>query len=321
MWFIVSVLRPIFQVQKWVEDDRKQKSCKPDWLVSGFRGREHDMKDYELYEGMIFGQLTVLAVFRDPKGVLRCSCRCDCGNRTEAYWNNVKSGRTKSCGCGEEVNRRKYKDITGQRFGKLTALSPTEKRRGGNVVWKCKCDCGNLYEQSERNLIRGYAKHCGCEKNKGNSARLRDLTNQKFNRLRVLSPTQKRTSCGSIIWRCICDCGKETEVSETALVHGRQISCGCRIQEVGKELSKHLHFIDGTCIEFLKRKQRCDNTSGYPGVYRTESGRYKARITFKKTRYYLGTYDTFEEAKQERQNAELRYHQAFLNEHHSIITV
>ena len=120
----------------------------------------------------------------------------------------------------------------------------------------------------------------------------------------------------SVIWHCICDCGNEAKVSETALVHGSQISCGCRVQEVGKELSGHLHFIDGTCIEFLKRKRRNDNSSGYSGVYRMKNGKYKAGITFKKTRHYLGTYDTFEEAKQERQNAELRYHQSFLKEHH-----
>lgn len=278
------------------------------------------MKDGEIYKGMKFGQLMVLEVFRDSRGIVKCHCRCDCGNQAEAYWYNVKSGRTKSCGCGEEENRRKFRDISGQRFGKLTVLSPTEKRKGGNVVWRCRCDCGNLYEQSGRNLVRGYSKHCGCEKRSGNPREIRNLTDQKFNRLKALYPTQKRTRSGSVIWHCICDCGEETDVSETALVHGNQISCGCRVQEVGKELSGHLHFIDGTCIEFLKRKQRCDNTSGYPGVYRTVNGKYKVRITFKKIKYYLGTYDTFEEAKQERQKAELHYHQSFLNEYSDIVT-
>jgi len=120
---------------------------------------------------------------------------------------------------------------------------------------------------------------------------------------------------GPVVWHCLCDCGKEADVSETALVHGSQISCGCRVQEVGKELSNYLHFIDGTCIEFLKRRQRCDNKSGYPGVCRMKNGKYKAGITFKKIRYYLGTYDTFKEAKQERQKAELHYPQSFLKEH------
>lgn len=273
------------------------------------------MNDYETYVGMRFGQLTVLTMFRDCKGAMKCICQCDCGNLTEPYWNNVKAGRTESCGCGEEANRKKFRDITGQRFGKLTVLDPTEERRNGNVVWECRCDCGNLYYQTGRNLVRGYSRHCGCEKRKKSKAQFRDLTGQRFNRLRVLAQTEERTSSGSVIWKCICDCGKETNVSETALIHGSQISCGCRVRELGKELSNYLHFVDGTCIEFLKRKQRKDNSSGYPGVYRTASGKYRAGITFRQTRYYLGTFETFEEAKRERQNAEIRYHQSFLEEH------
>lgn len=276
------------------------------------------MTEYEKYTGMVFGQLTILATYRDQKSALKCTCRCNCGNQTEVYLYNLKSGRTKSCGCGEKANRRKFRDITGQRFGKLTALSPTEKRKGGNIVWKCQCDCGNLYEQSVRNLIRGHSKHCGCVKRRKNHAEFRNLTDQKFNRLRALFPTEKRTRSGSVIWHCICDCGKETDISETALVHSSQVSCGCRLKELGKELPAHLHFIDGTCVEFLQRKQRRDNTSGYTGVYQLHNGKYKAGITFKKTRYYLGTYDTFEEAKQERQNAEKRYHQSFLKEHKKV---
>ena len=270
------------------------------------------MNDFETCVGMVFGQLTVLSVFRDSKGALKCRCLCDCQTLTEVYWSNLKAGRTKSCGCQEKANRRKFKDITGQRFGKLTAISPTEKRKGGSVVWKCECDCGNVYYQSERNLVRKFSKHCGCKKRSMENPDFRDLTDQRFNRLTALYPTEKRTSGGSVIWHCICDCEKEVDVSETALVHGGQVSCGCRVSEVGKELTTHLHFVDGTCVEFLKRKQRSDNTSGYTGVYKTKNGKYRAGITFKQTRYYLGTYDTFEEAKQIRQAAEKQYHQSFV---------
>ena len=276
------------------------------------------MNDFETCVGMVFGQLTVLSVFRDSKGALKCRCRCDCQTLTEVYWSNLKAGRTKSCGCQEKANRRKFKDITGQRFGKLTALSPTEKRKDGSVVWECRCDCGNTYEQSINNLVRGFSKHCGCKKRNVKTLKLRDLTGQKFNRLRALYPTDQRTGSGSVIWHCVCDCGMEANVSETALVHGSQISCGCRVREVGRELSAHLHFVDGTCIEFLNRKQRRDNTSGYTGVYKTKSGRYKAGITFKQTRYYLGTYHTFEEARQTRQDAEKRYHQSFVKNHEKV---
>lgn len=35
------------------------------------------------------------------------------------------------------------KDLTNQRFGKLTALSPTDQWRNSTVVWLCMSDCGN----------------------------------------------------------------------------------------------------------------------------------------------------------------------------------
>jgi len=53
-------------------------------------------------------------------------------------------------------------DLTGQRFGKLIALNETEKRKSKNVVWLCKCDCGNLKEVGRDNLIRGHTRSCGC---------------------------------------------------------------------------------------------------------------------------------------------------------------
>lgn len=56
------------------------------------------------------------------------------------------------------------KDITGQRFGRLVALEPTEKRSGDSVVWKCQCDCGNISLHSANGLKRGNIKSCGCSR-------------------------------------------------------------------------------------------------------------------------------------------------------------
>ena len=45
-------------------------------------------------------------------------------------------------------------DITGQRFGRLTAQYSTKKRDAkGFVIWHCHCDCGNETDVSYNNLI------------------------------------------------------------------------------------------------------------------------------------------------------------------------
>ncbi|MCD8231100.1 MAG: hypothetical protein LUD14_04635 [Clostridiales bacterium] len=49
----------------------------------------------------------------------------------------------------------RMKDMTGQRFGHLTVLYPTEKRdRDQSVIWHCRCDCGNEVELSRGDLQR-----------------------------------------------------------------------------------------------------------------------------------------------------------------------
>jgi hypothetical protein len=56
-------------------------------------------------------------------------------------------------------------DLVGKTFGKLTVVSFSEIDEGGNVIWRCKCECGELRDIRGTNLtgIRG-TKSCGCLK-------------------------------------------------------------------------------------------------------------------------------------------------------------
>lgn len=57
----------------------------------------------------------------------------------------------------------KFKDITGQRFGKLLAIKPVGKS-GRAVRWLLKCDCGNEIEKKIGNIgtKKGQSISCGC---------------------------------------------------------------------------------------------------------------------------------------------------------------
>lgn len=60
---------------------------------------------------------------------------------------------------------RKFKDLTGMRFGKLTVLEYTNKRNlNRNILWRCLCDCGNEIYVATSCLNSGHTKSCGCEK-------------------------------------------------------------------------------------------------------------------------------------------------------------
>lgn len=56
------------------------------------------------------------------------------------------------------------KDHAGKRYGRLLALKPTNKRNPatGAIVWKCRCDCGNLVEVMSSHLTSGNTESCGC---------------------------------------------------------------------------------------------------------------------------------------------------------------
>ena len=48
-----------------------------------------------------------------------------------------------------------FKDITGERFGTLTAVKPTEKRdSNGCIMWLWRCDCGSEFEYSSSLIYR-----------------------------------------------------------------------------------------------------------------------------------------------------------------------
>lgn len=53
-------------------------------------------------------------------------------------------------------------DLAGERFGRLVALGPIGKKRSRNVVWLCRCDCGNTKEIPSSNLRNGVTRSCGC---------------------------------------------------------------------------------------------------------------------------------------------------------------
>lgn len=53
-------------------------------------------------------------------------------------------------------------NITGQKFGRLTAIKPVGRNNHGNIKWLCRCDCGNEHEATVTTLRNGSVSSCGC---------------------------------------------------------------------------------------------------------------------------------------------------------------
>lgn len=73
---------------------------------------------------------------------------------------------------------RRPADLSGRKFGMLTAKYATEKRdKRGSVYWHCVCDCGNEVDVTAAGLVHGNYHSCGClqKKNRQEIAQRRHL--------------------------------------------------------------------------------------------------------------------------------------------------
>lgn len=124
-----------------------------------------------------------------------------------------------------------FKDLTGQRFGHLVALTYLSGSRTKKGRWICKCDCGKMHEVATNNLTRGKVKSCGCD-----YRRPYDYSGQRFGKLLVVSPCTNDN--GRQGWLCKCDCGNETFIETGRLTAALKYpdnhkytvnSCGCAL--------------------------------------------------------------------------------------------
>lgn len=58
---------------------------------------------------------------------------------------------------------RQVKDITGQKYGRLTVLRFSHvDRRTRLAMWHCRCDCGSVSVVAGKSLRAGEVRSCGC---------------------------------------------------------------------------------------------------------------------------------------------------------------
>lgn len=193
----------------------------------------------------------------------------------------------------------KPRDITGQKFGRLTAIKILPERKNGKTVWQCLCECGNKKDITATQLHNKSIKSCGCLRREMSLARIKNvstiksLKGQRFGKLTVIRMLNKRKK-GSVVWECICDCGNIKNVTTRNLKTGDTKSCGCFKREHETTLYKN-------------------NTTGVRGVcLRSDHKKYQATITFKKKTYHLGTYETLKDATKARKNAEEKIRGSFI---------
>lgn len=201
-------------------------------------------------------------------------------------------------------------NLVGSEFGRLKVLSADAvKSAAGHKYYICMCSCGNTVSVRSDRLKSGTTKSCGCLNREKSAQRCRDraddLTGQTVGNLKVIrydhSDKQKYYLCECKL------CGNKTVLPATLI--RRYNSCGClsaksaqeNMYEASAERKKLM-----TNIELvIKTEANSNNKLGVRGVFfKKSAGKYEAYIYFRKTRKFLGLFDTLEEAAEARKAGE-----------------
>ena len=99
-----------------------------------------------------------------------------------------------------------YLDLTGKKYGKLTAMYRIEdhKSKNGNMrtKWHCRCDCGNETDVIALNLTRNHTTSCGCARADGRKKLQRDVTGERFGHLVGIRKVENEGGNTKWLFRC-----------------------------------------------------------------------------------------------------------------------
>ena len=213
-----------------------------------------------------------------------------------------------------EVIKINIKDLTGKKIGMLTLLE--RKRENNRTYYYCRCDCGNEKWIRADFIGKDKINNCGCS----NTYRFNDITGKRFGLLTALRYVGMSKNNGRI-WRCKCDCGNIKDIPLSNLTSGSTISCGCvqktkakKSVKIGFKKNKEKNLIEDTNVAFLKLSSPIkSNKSGVTGVcFNSRTNKWLANISFKKKRYFLGSFTNKEEAIKARKEAEEKLFKPFL---------
>ena len=193
-------------------------------------------------------------------------------------------------------------DLTNQKIGEWLVISQAEssiqKNGKPRKRWLCKCSCGTTKIVRQSDLRNGSSKSCGlCNTISGAT---KEYQKEHYAwcdmKARCNNPNHKRY--------------KDYGARNITVCDQWQNSFKQFLKDVGLAPSKN-HLLDRTnnnlgyipsnvkWVDYSQsnhnRRINKNNKTGYKGVY-FSNGKYKAKITKNKIEYYLGSFDTAEEA-------------------------
>ena len=139
-------------------------------------------------------------------------------------------------------------------------------------------------------------------------SRYKDLSNQRFGKL-IVKQFVGKDKHRRALWECECECGNKTTVASPNLIRGYTKSCGClfeqnnrglTVDENGKTLKLYYVWSSMRWIPMDEQgfnRRFNQSKSGVRGVsFHEASGKWYARVTYKRKVVYQELFSDFEEA-------------------------
>lgn len=183
--------------------------------------------------GQKFGKLTVIKETEERKNKsIVWVCKCDCGQQEKFSTKELRSDGIVQCHCcgnQRKPNSNLLEDIVGKKFNSLLVLEKTEKKAGGKILYKCKCDCGNITYVNRTDLQKSHIKSCGCIRLKYKVGDI--INNKQIIALNGYEQHNKISRNHNHYYRCKCLlCGREYDAAGQTL--DKSPGCGC-LKSVG----------------------------------------------------------------------------------------
>lgn len=190
-------------------------------------------------------------------------CECKCGKIKSVCGDNLRNGKSQSCGCYKKELQSKelIEEVLGKHINNFTVIEvdkdfyKNKTYAAYKTAFKCVCDCGEIFSTTGETIKQNKIHRCKkCNNDLVRQRTYNDLTGQTFGKLYVKKFLKIEDS--KAIFLCRCECGNYKEVPGHYLTTGRTKSCGC-LRSIGEAKIKQILKENNVFFEEQKTFSSC----------------------------------------------------------------